>query len=64
VASIEDITPEPEPEPEEPEDNDATESPNDEIEKTVETEVGGVKLTITNEVPDDSKPEAEQLTLF
>ncbi len=82
VASIEDITPEPEPEPEEPEDNDATESPNDEMiaaeplndaaelqndepaEKTVETEVGGVKLTITNEVPDDSKPEAEQLTLF
>ena len=83
VASIEDITPEPpEPEPEEPEDNDATESPNDEMiaaeplndaaalqndepaEKTVETEVDGVKLTITNEVPEDSKPEAEQLTLF
>ena len=38
---------------------------NDEpAEKTVETEVGGVKLTITNEVPEDSKPEAEQLTLF
>ena len=43
----------------------AAELQNDEpAEKTVETEVGGVKLTITNEVPEDSKPEAEQLTLF
>ena len=45
--------------------NDAAELQNDEpAEKTVETEVDGVKLTITNEVPEDSKPEAEQLTLF
>ena len=65
VASMEDITPEPEPEPEEEEENDAAEPQNDEqVETTVETEVEGVKLTITNEVPEDSKPKDEQLSLF
>ena len=33
-------------------------------EGTLTTEVGGVKLTITNEIPEDSKPQDEQLSLF
>ena len=79
VASMEDITPEPEPEPE-PEPAEAenenenediqeptgvgSEAENKESQESITTEVSGVKLTITNEVPEDSKPQDEQLSLF
>ena len=63
VAKIEDITPEPEPEPEEEE----TEGDNanmNEGEEGNEAPVVDVPFTITNEVPEDSKPIDEQLSLF
>lgn len=63
VAKIEDITPEPEPEPEEEE----TEGDNanmNEGEEENEAPVVDVPFTITNEVPEDSKPIDEQLSLF
>ena len=63
VAKIEDITPEPEPEPEEEE----TEGDNgnmNEGEEGNEAPVVDVPFTITNEVPEDSKPVDEQLSLF
>ena len=63
VAKIEDITPEPEPEPEEEE----TEGDNgnmNEGEEENEAPVVDVPFTITNEVPEDSKPVDEQLSLF
>ena len=67
VAKIEDITPEPEPEPElEPEEED-TEGENNENEDgndTNTTPVVDVPFTISNEVPEDSKPVDEQLSLF
>jgi len=73
IVKIEDITPEPEPEPEEPEYPD-TESgePEPDIDKTDETNapkdeqtVTDVPLIITNpEMPEDSKPVDEQLSLF
>ena len=56
VAQIEDITPEPEPEPELIEE--------DGEEKSTEEVVMDVPFTITNEVPEDSKPVDEQLSLF
>ena len=59
VAQIEDITPEPEPEPE------PVEEENEEGEEVRGEEmVGDVPFTITNEVPEDSKPVDEQLSLF
>ena len=74
IAQIEDITPEPEivePEPEEEEGDDISESvevvaedaaiP---IEEETEAPVLDVPFTITNEVPEDSKPVEEQLSLF
>ena len=68
IAKIEDITPEPEPEPEpemEPNEGDElTESVGDEAQTTTETNVVDVPFTITNEVPEDSKPIEEQLSLF
>ncbi len=75
VAKIEDITPEPEPEPEENIEDDNGEN-NDGGENTPETTptaapaqepaapVVDVPFTITNEVPEDSKPVADQLSLF
>ena len=63
IAKIEDTTPEPEPEEEndEEEESEATAAP-----ETVEESlpVVDVPFTITNEVPEDSKPVDEQLTLF
>ncbi len=56
VAQIKDITPEPEPEPELIEE--------DGEEKSIEEVVMDVPFTITNEVPEDSKPVDEQLSLF
>ena len=66
IAMIEDITPEPEPEPEiEPNEGDEQAEPaNDEAQTTTETNVVDVPFTITNEVPEDSKPVDEQLSLF
>lgn len=63
VAKIEDITPEPEPEPEEEEvDNESGDA--NESEETNTTPVVDVPFTISNEVPEDSKPIEEQLSLF
>ena len=66
IAKIEDITPEPEPEPEiEPNEGDELAEPaSDEAQTTTETNVVDVPFTITNEVPEDSKPVDEQLSLF
>ena len=66
IAKIEDITPEPEPEPEiEPNEGDELAEPaGDEAQTTTETNVVDVPFTITNEVPEDSKPVDEQLSLF
>ena len=66
IAKIEDITPEPEPEPEiEPNEGDEqAELASDEAQTTTETNVVDVPFTITNEVPEDSKPVDEQLSLF
>ena len=66
IAKIEDITPEPEPEPEiEPNEGDEQAEPaGDEAQTTTETNVVDVPFTITNEVPEDSKPVDEQLSLF
>ena len=66
IAKIEDITPEPEPEPEiEPNEGDEQAEPaSDEAQTTTETNVIDVPFTITNEVPEDSKPVDEQLSLF
>ena len=60
VAKIEDITPEPEPEPEEEE----TEEESNESEETNTAPVVDVPFTISNDVPEDSKPVDEQLSLF
>ena len=68
IAKIEDITPEPEPEPEpeiEPNEGDEQAEPaSDEAQTTTATNVVDVPFTITNEVPEDSKPVDEQLSLF
>ena len=74
IAQIEDITPEPEivePEPEEEEGDDISESVEVVAEDAaIPTEeeaaalVVDVPFTITNEVPEDSKPVEEQLSLF
>lgn len=67
IAKIEDITPEPEvieeigeEEDEIIEDNDSTDTPADAIAQPIVD----VPFTITNEVPEDSKPVDEQLSLF
>ena len=72
ITSIVDVTPEPEPEPEpdsEPEDVvTPAEGQTSEVEQESETKteqpVTDVPLIITNEVPEDSKPVDEQLSLF
>lgn len=68
VASIEDITPEPEPEPEsEPEAAEAEPEEVDEAEtseKETPTEVVDVPFTVSADLPEDSKPVDEQLSLF
>ena len=63
IAKIEDITPEPEPveENDEEEESEATATP-EAVEEALS--VVDVPFTITNEVPEDSKPVDEQLTLF
>ena len=63
IAKIEDITPEPEPEEEndEEEESETTAAP-EIVEESLP--VVDVPFTITNEVPEDSKPVDEQLTLF
>jgi topoisomerase-4 subunit A len=74
IAKIEDITPEPEivePEPEE-EEGDDTSEPVEVVaedaaiptEEETDAPVLDVPFTITNEVPEDSKPLEEQLSLF
>ena len=63
VAKIEDITPEPEPEPEEEEVEGENGDANEGNEGN-EAPVVDVPFTITNEVPEDSKPVDEQLSLF
>ena len=62
VAKIEDITPEPEPEPEEEEVEGENEG--NEGNEGNATPVVDVPFTISNEVPEDSKPVDEQLSLF
>ena len=76
IASIEDITPEPEPEPEEPEtpeeseEQDETPTSDDSGSEAAAEHaepaepVADVPLIITNEIPEDSKPVDEQLSLF
>ena len=65
VAMIEDITPEPEPEPEpEGEDTEGENNENEDGNDTNTTPVVDVPFTISNEVPEDSKPIEEQLSLF
>ena len=63
VAKIEDITPEPEPEPEEEETEGEMGDANKDNEGN-EVPIVNVPFTITNEVPEDSKPVDEQLSLF
>ena len=63
VAKIEDITPEPEPEPEE-EDTEGENNENEDGNDTNTTPIVDVPFTISNEVPEDSKPVDEQLSLF
>jgi len=64
VAQIVDITPEPEDTDEdEDKDNNDGDSSNDGGEE-ISTNALGVPFTITNEIPDDSKPANEQLSLF
>ena len=73
IAKIEDITPEPETEPEiEPEEGGATTENNEPTEVVAESaeepqasvSLVDIPFTITNEVPEDSKPVDEQLSLF
>ena len=66
VAKIEDITPEPEPVDEECTDDggDGGDTGADDGAESQETTVVDVPFTITNEVPESSKPVEEQLTLF
>ena len=73
ITAIEDITPEPEPEPEEPEETEELEQESEPEQKPVaeeakqseETPANDVPLIITNtELPEDSKPVDEQLSLF
>lgn len=63
VAKIEDITPAPEPEPEE-EETEGENNENEDGNDTNTTPVVDVPFTISNEVPEDSKPVDEQLSLF
>ena len=61
IAAITDITPEPEAVEEEPAEEEDTADDN---EPAAEPAVVDVPFTITNEVPEDSKPVDEQLSLF
>ena len=61
VAKIEDITPEPEPEPELEEKKDGE---NNDANDAQTTPIVDVPFTISNDVPEDSKPVDEQLSLF
>jgi topoisomerase-4 subunit A len=63
VAKIEDITPEPEPKPEE-EETEGENNDTNESEVTNTSPAVDVPFTISNEVPEDSKPVDEQLSLF
>jgi topoisomerase-4 subunit A len=60
IIKIDDITPE----PEVVEEEETADASGDGLEETTETMVGDVPLTITNSVPEDSKPVEEQLSLF
>ena len=63
ITKIEDITPEPPVEPEDSAEED--EEPNDsEVENRDSAPAVDVPFTITNEMPEDSKPVEEQLSLF
>ena len=67
IATIEDITPEPEvvePETEEEGEEEEVEETSEDVSKETTTPVIDVPFTITNEVPEDSKPIDEQLSLF
>lgn len=71
IAKIEDITPEPVPEEEPAEDDESMDVEGDRASEIAEAIVGqdtekivDVPFTITNEVPEDSKPVDEQLSLF
>ena len=77
ITAIEDITPEPEPEPEEPEETEEPEQDavqeqepeqkpaSEDTKQPEQTPVNDVPLIITNtELPEDSKPVDEQLSLF
>lgn len=71
IAKIEDITPEPVPEEEPAEDDESMDVDGDRASEIAEAIVGqetekivDVPFTITNEVPEDSKPVDEQLSLF
>ncbi len=63
VAKIEDITPEPEPEPE-PELEEKKDGENNDANDAQTTPIVDVPFTISNDVPEDSKPVDEQLSLF
>jgi topoisomerase-4 subunit A len=65
IAKIEDITPEPEiVEPELDEESEEELEPIETFAEETTTTVVDVPFTITNEVPEDSKPIEEQLSLF
>ena len=65
IATIEDITPEPEVvEPETEDGEEEEEETSEEVSTETTTPVIDVPFTITNEVPEDSKPIDEQLSLF
>ena len=65
IAKIEDITPEPEiVEPEQDEESEEELEPIETFAEETTTTVVDVPFTITNEVPEDSKPIEEQLSLF
>jgi topoisomerase-4 subunit A len=63
VAKIEDITPEPEPEPE-PELEEKKDGENNDANDAQTAPIVDVPFTISNDVPEDSKPVDEQLSLF
>ena len=63
VAKIEDITPEPEPELE-PELEEKKDGENNDANDAQTTPIVDVPFTISNDVPEDSKPVDEQLSLF
>ena len=71
IANIEDITPEPEVVEEDIENEEEEEEEEEEVAETLSSEITvetqpvvDVPFTITNEIPEDSKPVDEQLSLF